>query len=376
MKPQLKTAILVVLTLLVTTFISILSNHITFPIDNKWQPIIGVIILLLALVAGIIYLWQSTHEQATQIHVEGKHSDEGNGPATRALSSSNSDTNGKKTLLHFFVDRTEQEFMLRNAIRENNQRQPKRPFVCIVHGDQQQCHDTFFTYIEKEILKYVVPQDNGNKNIQVRRIQAHDFSCFSVRLLDALLKGLYPDPKEPVYNESLSVETINRHIETFFTSTPVLVEMNVYDADGTDIISHYLRFWNDWPDLTDGTYLLVFLFVHYPVDQPKRMQRLFRLRRYETLNGNSKEFVCQIDQKPDFEHCTVIPELQSISLADALDWADSHDVRTFCNGDDIKDDVRRIYKQQPKSAKGIPLKKLAADLQPILDKYASNTGDY
>ena len=166
------------------------------------------------------------------------------------------------SLLPYLPNRTEQEFELGRAVQKLMTQTPRRPLVCIVHGDEFQSHDKFLERLRKVSLPRLLRLDLSQTAVKEYHL-GWPSSLKSLKILpDRLCKNL----ADTVENYSLAtVEQIN---QTFCRCPgPVVVHLHLLTEDwqrlGSGLLPKVLEFWQHWPDLTPDQTLIICVFIKY-----------------------------------------------------------------------------------------------------------------
>lgn len=240
------------------------------------------------------------------------------------------------SLLPYLPNRTNQEFELGRAVKKLLHQVPRRPLVCIIHGDEHQSHDKFLERLRKITLPRLLRLDVRQTAIQEYHLRWPSRLNSLMSLSDRLRQNL----ADTVENYSLApTEKIN---ETFSRCpAPVLVHMHLLTEDwqrlGTALLPKVLEFWQSWPELAPDQVLIVSLFIHYQKKRPTKaykwwwwlrpitlLRRHLRARRSQRLN---QEVYQQIESiaKLEFEQFdrligVALPKLENITQGQIEDW--------------------------------------------------------
>ena len=232
-------------------------------------------------------------------------------------------------LLPYLCDRSEQEYHLAQALQKLNQ-QPHRPLVCIIHGDDFQSHDMFLERLKQVSLPKLIYPD-----------------AEEVAVTDYLLS--YPSKMQKIddlHNQlenQLAERLLNRRIvpkeeiNVFLAGHPgpVIIHTHFLTEDwhqhGSKVIESFLQFWQHWPDIPPGNYLLICLFIKYQIKKELSIKRLC----LKLKNKNIDKFIKQLSLS-NFAHFSgfigiVLPELDGITRRQTEDWAREKDTK-ICLG--------------------------------------------
>ena len=274
-------------------------------------------------------------------------------------------------LLPYLCDRSKQEYHLGKALERLNQ-QAHRPLVCVIHGDDFQSHDMFLERLKQVSLPKLIYPDAG-------QIAVTDYllSCPSrLPKIDDLHNQLEKILADTLLNRSfVRKEEINQ----FLAGHPgaVIIHTHFFTEDwqqhGSKILKSFLQFWQKWPDISPGKYLLICLFIKYQVKKGWGIKRfclkLKNKKIYNFIEQLSSSNFSQFDGLIG----TVLPELDGITRRETEDWARDKDTITFWGEERIEDlmsKIRDIFEQweKEKSSNTIPMEHLARKLTQILQK--------
>jgi hypothetical protein len=278
------------------------------------------------------------------------------------------------SLLPYLADRGEQEFRLGEVLQRLSQRSPS-PIVCLIHGDDLQCHDKFLERLTQVTLPKLLKLDSGRETIKDYPLN------WPVRYqnMSELHKRLHKNLADTIVDQRLaSLEEVNRYLARL--PAPVLIHTQLLTEDfkkpGFDAVLNYLQFWQSWPQLTFGQCLIVCLLVKY---QAKQSLRFFKRRHFRSINDEiSKKLETSSFAEFDRLICTVLPRLRGITRGQAENWVRSRDTRTFCKGEHILDQIRAEIRSLYESceAETIPMDTLGSCLWEILARHTATMEGY
>src|SRR6476661_1030226 len=242
--------------------------------------------------------------------------------------------------LPYLCDCSEQELKLTEAI---GRRRLGKPFVCIVHGDELQSHDDFLFRLQKRIL----PDLLGLNEIGIQGYRVPwpdrpaDASEIARKLLLKLAALTLPRGR-PSSQEEVQKE-LAAQLGPALIHTLVLTE--TWLQQGEEVIDRFLDFWKDWPTLEGGQVLIVTLLVQYQLKSHLSLDRREKyLSRNEEIRSRINSLEAAAASSPfDRIDLAVLPNLDGVSLLNALDWAECEDVRCFAPSSRIARDLRILF---------------------------------
>jgi len=230
-------------------------------------------------------------------------------------------------LLPYLCDRSDQERELSMALREHQQQKPRRPFICFIHGDQRECHSEFLKRMQHTAITSVLNLKQTQLSVEEYRLQ------WSTNIKSASLERIFWSylGEALIENSAATKDEILEFIAPH--EKPLLITSRLLTEDfatgGTEVLSAFIRFWSDWPDLPPGRVLIVCLCLKY-----QETDKMFFMRRWKLsrMNEQLRRFICDFDSQdcPGL-HGVALPELEAIRQGDVLAWIHSKPVRTFCN---------------------------------------------
>ena len=296
-------------------------------------------------------------------------------------------------LLPYLVNRDNQEFKLKEALKKMFNHPYPQPLLCIIHGDQFQCHDTFFQSLEKVSLPKIF---KGNTNITTNNNYTEFIKKYQLKWppintsIEDLKNILEHNLVDTVLdNKFASKADINEYLASIGT---VIIHTHLLTADlqenSSIIIEKFIEFWQDWPELIPNQYLIIFLFIKYKKYKIEPNQNYFqKLQNWvfqdlfkkssNTRNWNSsiqksiKDLSSSNFTKFDKIMGVVLPELQEITQTEVESWARSKEVKNYWDEEniqyliDIIEDMFEKWKKQ-QASDTMPMSKLAINLTDIL----------
>lgn len=267
-------------------------------------------------------------------------------------------------LLPYLCDRSEQESELGLALRRHQTEMPRRPFLCIIHGDQDECHGEFLERLQYFALPDLLCLKARGLSVEdytlpwpsdIRSGRAAETFC---GLLGLSLLNNSAVPTEEVFN-GVPLER------------PVMLLTRLKTDDlsgqGLSILSAFLDFWNGWPDLPVGRTLICVVSI--------RHQRLdgfgfFRRQSLRRTSENVRRFIEGLEFDSYKGLCgAVLPELRAITHRDVVVWSRSRPVRAICQ---IREEaIDSLFKKRTPRQAGSPISMhaLASELEQLVLKY-------
>lgn len=251
------------------------------------------------------------------------------------------------------TDRTVQIHELTKAIEKSFTNKSKRPFICVVHGNEQESHHMFSKRLCKRVLPKLLDLEK-NGGIMYKPLTwptrhgtvAERFE----RLIDELKEQL---------TGRFNATTNDMHAAVTNQARPVLVAYHLssygWKHEGPELFEKYLNFWASWPN---G--LPMRLFVVFEMEYTLAQKYSFFKRREL---ANVKKDMLGFFQQLQFDNNRELPlvvcsELFPVSKSDAKLWARKHG-NQILPMDDLDQIINRLFKDPGDK---IPMEKLAHHL--------------
>jgi len=271
-------------------------------------------------------------------------------------------------MLPYLCDRSEQEFALVDALKDADKR-PGNPLLCIIHGNETEAHDKFLERLQKVTLPMLLSGRTQQKTVKLYRVEwPQSFRTdqeMSSRLEMSLSREVLDShtAKQAEINDRLS-----QNLGPVVVHSHVITENWLYQ--GKKALNAYIQSWQEWPELSVGQMLFIFLFVKYQVNKQVGASTL---RKFMTGNLEMRDML----KKYDFQAFTrltgkVLPELQGATLGEAQDWARSEEAGKFCDPNALVMAIAAFYAEWERTEKSkvfpvrIPTDQLVPKLREII----------
>jgi hypothetical protein len=278
-------------------------------------------------------------------------------------------------LLPYLCDRAAQETLLHRAVYSWRARGlVKRPFVCVVHGGDDEATEWFKRRLHEVTLpRLLSARAEGDAEVIYDPALGRLDDLF-VPLPPSFIEPASPfeflqaEVGVPVLDnmfagaQALADALSSKDVPTFFHSN---LASSDWGGDGERIVEAFLKFWAGLPDVKAGR-VLSFLFFKYSSGGSSRLAE---------LNARAEEFFgglgARVADLPG-AHAVVLPRLPSVALGDAETWVRSREHFRklcakhpfyFCNVERAVEEIEGIY-QDPLMR--IPMERLAPLLQAVV----------
>jgi hypothetical protein len=270
-------------------------------------------------------------------------------------------------LLPYLCNRDLQEGKLETALPDKNSENWRRPFICIVNGDEDECLDKFKERLQLDSLpRFLTTAKAKEIKIEFRKTGSRKGDLY---LLYKELAGQFTKdrnaPKEVLLN------AISEH------RVPITICLTLSTEDwepaGREQVETFIDFWNNFDPLPLGTHLIVCLFLKHYVNSEEYF--------------NNKNRALQFLSKFNFSsypnlHGVTLDQLMPIRQRDVKYWIENSKAfekfcavhsPNFCNIDKSLTAVNLLYQRArrivPDLGPVLPMNELAPELKKILEDY-------
>jgi hypothetical protein len=284
-------------------------------------------------------------------------------------------------LLPYLCDRVKEEEDLRTAILQIKDEMRQRPLICIIHGDQDECHNMFRKQLQKNsLLRFL-------KDLNPDELPIHDFQLripSDYKGTKDYLDKIRCNLAEQVLGRSTaSNQDIARTLSLH--KAPVMICSDLRTEDwqphGPQLIKTFIEYWDEFPDVRPGPHLISCLFFTY---RSTRVTDVSQAERHIEVNHQARSFLESLDfseYRSEYRKVcgVVLPELRAVKLKDVEDWICDRkyfdDFCTFhrpefCNIQDALREIRTLFSQSTlmTSENRIPMELLATKLKEVLKR--------
>ncbi len=274
-------------------------------------------------------------------------------------------------LVPYLCDRSDQERELTAALQEHQATKPRRPFVCIVHGDEFECHNEFLERMQHTSIsrtlnlkaKQLSPEEHiflwPSKDVPRDRF----LKVFASNLGNALLE-----------NSAASAESISKAIalnERPLILTSILLTEN-FQASGTELFDAFLKFWDEWPDLPPGRTVINFVCLKHQHLEPMGFFQKWKMRN---LEQQLRDYLAALNWSAHpGQYGVLLTELKAIHRSDVEVWARNHAVQAVRRIE--ANEIRALYEREEICGPDglISMEKLAAELRLLLSQNIQQRG--
>lgn len=296
-------------------------------------------------------------------------------------------SNGKveiPELLPYMSNRSRQRDQLADALDIHFDRNPRRPFVVIVYGDEREAHSAFLERMERvtfpDLLKLEAEagpvhhldlswsEPGGPLDERSRRLHC--------RLSERLTGERHMD------RQAMAEELARQRCPVMVSSSVLSTD---WQANESKLVEHWLNLWAEWPDLPPGQKLFIVLSFHLKDPLPLSF---WAKRKLNNKNKAVCEFVTDLEAlNGDELSLLTLDKLEAIREADVMIWLKEH-AGKFCResqgairdplilAEQLKPWVREFFRQQSEAeeSEGIHMELLARELRRQLNRCLNEGG--
>lgn len=256
--------------------------------------------------------------------------------------------------LHQRCNRSEQREAFEKAFEKHFGADPKLPLICIVHGDELECHCDFVTRVKGEILSELYdgrvtdwPWVAPSPRSAVDR--------FWLDLGKAHLMRRFDSAKQ--CRERIQQELVN-------LSGLLLVHLEWlsenFEGDEETGLANFIRFWEGWHPVPEKCRVVCVLSLKYQQSKEKSSGLAFWRK---PLNKRLREWVTDLREQSKTKHwLVVLPELHAVKRHEAEEWSKHRDVLSVR---DVRDEVSDLFRQNNDAP--IRMKILSGELKKLLE---------
>lgn len=254
--------------------------------------------------------------------------------ADRADAGARRPRRGISALIHYHCDRSEQVKQVEKALKRSR---PSGPFVFIVHGDENQCHDKFLDRLKEDSLPGFLRLDPARCGVKTHVIinyptERSDPRKFRERLLEDL--GI-----EFCKSSTAEAEEIARAFAEL--EQPLMIQAflpsDEWIPGASATIAWFLEFWNEWPVAGARYVPLIFLIVTYQVGSRGRLFGWYRRFRHGRANARLRLALAELARSDG--SVVVLDELRGVTEEDLKGWARKMYAEKYCGELDVRPEV-------------------------------------
>jgi hypothetical protein len=248
-----------------------------------------------------------------------------------------------------------------------------KPVICLIHGNDYECHDKFIDCLEKSGLRKLL---SLQQNLAPYRVyisnwpsQLHELDPFHQRYCKSLADQIlgYSRASQQEINDWLAGHPEPVMIESEFSTRS-------WENHGAKVVAKVLEFWQSWPKLAPSQVLLVCLCIKYPLQRPSPLSKVFGCKPISKVTADALKSLAHSHHNQII--LAVLPTLEGVTQDDAKAWVRSRKSALVLRyGEDVVDAlngrIRSMYEQcqSREDPKRIPMEGVTHQLRSILRQY-------
>jgi len=291
-------------------------------------------------------------------------------------------------LLPYMPDRNQQERELAKAVKKHLDQAHLKPLICILHGDQYQCHVEFLDRLIDSSFFEQTGLCSRDEGIRRKPIEwPNDLDRNKMKDLEYWLCN---DLAKKFLNHNNSTK---EEINQFFCQSPSPALINIqlltenWQKQG-DILNELLSFWQNWPKLTSGNKIIIFLLVKYQTGKKSSSQKFVFTRffaywinyfKHKNCQSKNKKIQAELEKlsKENFKQFSglsgiVLPQLTGITLSDVYNWVARDDVKKVFGEKIAEDSIMAKIDEIFLNHDTISMRHLAQELTKLLENFTVN----
>jgi hypothetical protein len=263
--------------------------------------------------------------------------------------------------LPYLCNRSDQEQILRSELDPAEGKRSRRPFVCVIHGQQQECHWEFVKRMRNVLLPQFLKIEESKVSIK-EYLPRWDSSSQAV---EKRLEKLVTNLAFELVNRSVRVEDMIEAV--VLLEQPVMMNYHLSASSNWEqefeLIKKWIVFWGRWPDLPVGCDLFISLSIAY---KNRHELSLLEKLRYGKSAENLRNAIGSLNFQEHNLKGVVLPELASVPRDEVEHWAIKHGAQ-FCNTQKVLLDIPKIYERLKRDT--LPMDQLLDELKILTSKY-------
>jgi hypothetical protein len=290
-------------------------------------------------------------------------------------------------LLPYLANRREQEAELSEVFSKFLKQDLPSHLVCIIHGDEYQCHYNFLERMRKVSLPKWLNLDPQEPIIYEYPLEWPSRAKNLHNLSNQLCKNL----ADVVLKNSLySLEEINVALSKH--PYPVIIHTHLLTEDlhkqGLDSLNKLLEFCHDLHKIITNQRLIICIFIKYKIKRKKTHKKLWfkflfnfsfdflKQYREQQINRKVRHYLQNLSNSDrNYIQCqsiVVLPELSGINQGEVENWVRCEDTKKFVGEAMIEPLIQKVgemfgYWEEQTSSDTIPMSYLAKELSKLME---------
>jgi hypothetical protein len=234
-----------------------------------------------------------------------------------------------------------------------------KPLVAFIHGDELECHDKFIKRLHEITLPKML-RGQSNVSVDLTRVE---WPSVDLNLTSRYKKMTCDIAKAITDNRNAQVNEIKKELDRRNAAQMIYFVLPVaaWKEKECELITMWLKYWDEFPELNQGKKLLIFLCIKYKNISSKSSDESGKYSKY---NKEAKDFIQKLAIK-SYTHISglLMTELHSVEYAEIDNWIEAY-VPESCDDTKLREMVMDFY--NARNNKAVPMLELAGKLNEIL----------
>ncbi|MFN6565542.1 MAG: hypothetical protein RMY28_037870 [Nostoc sp. ChiSLP01] len=292
-------------------------------------------------------------------------------------------------LLPYLANRREQESQLSEVLQTFLEQTPANHLVCIIHGDELQCHYNFVERIRQLYLRKLLELDPQQPTIPKFEMawpeKLKDLQNLDNQLCKNLVQGVSG-------NSFHSLAKINDLLSSY-SPNPVIIQTHLLTEDlykqGLDSLDRLLKFCRSLSKNIINQKLIICICIKYKITRKNNYKiswfkwiltfvgAFLKQYRYQQTNRKIRKYLQDLSNS-ELSHLQpisviVLPELEGINKTEVENWVRSEYIKQLVGEAMIEPLIQKVGEmfatwEEQKASDTIPMYDLAEKLEQLLMK--------
>ncbi len=262
-------------------------------------------------------------------------------------------------LLPYLSNRSRQAWELENTLDDCEKYLNEKPLVCIIHGNEIECHDKFIKSLHEVTLPKML-EGTGDVQVDLTPVEwpsmEADLNMRYKKLTNDIARAL-------TGNRRAEPNDLKKELDGRIAAQMIyfMLPVAAWKDDEAELIEHWLKYWSEFPDLNAGKKLMIFLCLKYKnivtAEDPES-------KKYKIRNDVAEDFIKGLTFNDDSKISGLImTELEAIEWHDIDNWIERHAPK-FCDDNELRAKIMKFFESRKNQA--VPMMELAQKLNDLL----------
>ena len=234
-----------------------------------------------------------------------------------------------------------------------------KPLVCIIHGDEMECHDKFIKRLHEVMLPKTLI-GAGDVPVELTPVE---WPSMKTGLKMRYKKLTYDIAQALTGNRRAKINEIKNELNGRIAALMIYSTLPVaaWEDNESELIEKWLQYWNEFPELNAGKKLMVFLCIKY-----KSLSNIAdeEAENYSNRNTEARKFIqsLKFETYPNISPL-ILTELKSIEYGDVDKWIEMY-APECCDDTKLRNNIMKFF--DCRKNKAVPMLELAVKLNELL----------